>query len=219
MGRAIITRQLAEQQSLLRELDDVTVAVLVAGLGAIALGGALVAARATFVVGLACRRQGRSPSPSRGSGCSPPVTCSGRRSRARSTRASRRRSERPVPRHARVGRRARARILEPLRADSGGPARRRAHRGVPARARRCSLRTRPAHVPRRLGADDAAPGGADPRRARRRPPGPGDGVSYVAITHLGGAGTWIAILLLAQAGPWATPPRSRPAPGCRRRSR
>ena len=35
-----------------------TVAVLVAGLGAIALGGALVAARATFVVGLGVQATG-----------------------------------------------------------------------------------------------------------------------------------------------------------------
>ena len=42
---------------------------------------------------------------------------------------------------------------------------------------------------------------------------------YVAITHLGGAGTWIAILLLAQAARSAIRPRSAPARGCRSRSR
>ena len=52
-GRALITRQLAEQQSILRELaDDVIARVFVAALVAIALGGALASRLgATFPVG------------------------------------------------------------------------------------------------------------------------------------------------------------------------
>ena len=42
---------------------------------------------------------------------------------------------------------------------------------------------------------------------------------YVALTHLAGAGTWVAILLLAHEGAIGDPARSRPAPGCRSRSR
>ena len=59
----------------------------------------------------------------------------------------------------------------------------------------------PLDVPRRLGADDAPARGDDPRRARRRPERRGGRVfAYLALTHLGGAGTWVAVLLLAQAG-------------------
>ena len=43
---------------------------------------------------------------------------------------------------------------------------------------------------------------------------------YLAVTHLGGVGTWVAILLLAHAGAvGATRLRSVPARGCRPRSR
>ena len=149
MGRAIITRQLAEQQSLLRELeDDVTVAVLVAGLGAIALGGALVAARATFVVGLVVQATGTVAVASAGfwvlaagdvfrapftSAFGPSVSVDGLSGLFLGTL-------RLVAAPALV---FSSRYVGRLRRA----ARRRAHRGVPARACRCSLRTRPAHVP------------------------------------------------------------------------
>ena len=42
---------------------------------------------------------------------------------------------------------------------------------------------------------------------------------YVAVTHLAGAGTWIAILLLAREGAIGDPTVSRPARVCRSRSR
>ena len=89
------------------------------------------------------------------------------------------------------------RYLEPTRRGRAIGA---AHGGVPARARRRPLRARPAHVPGLLGADDAGAGGGDPRRARRDAAARRTVFVYVAITHLGGAGTWIAMLLLAQQG-------------------
>ena len=67
-------------------------------------------------------------------------------------------------------------------------------------ADRRALRARPADVPRRLGADDARPGRDHPRRAPRPRPPRRTVFTYVAITHLGGAGTWIAVLLLADEG-------------------
>ena len=42
---------------------------------------------------------------------------------------------------------------------------------------------------------------------------------YVALTHLAGAGTWVAILLLAREGAIGGPSASRPVPGCRSRLR
>ena len=43
--------------------------------------------------------------------------------------------------------------------------------------------------------------------------------TYVAITHLGGVGTWVAVLLLAQRGAFGGASPSRPARRCRSRSR
>ena len=115
----------------------------------------------------------------------------------------RRRADGVLPRHARARRGAGARVLVALPASRPGAAAR--SRALTAAfvlvARGVALRARPADVPRRLGADDAAAGGGDPRRARRTSRSSRRTVfTYVAITHLGGAGTWIAILLLAQAG-------------------
>ena len=62
-----------------------------------------------------------------------------------------------------------------------------------------ALRPRPAHVPRRLGADDARAGGVILVGAQRRPAARRTVFAYVAITHLGGAGVWVALLLLARA--------------------
>ena len=80
----------------------------------------------------------------------------------------------------------------------------RARRPLPALARRRRHGPRPVDLPRLLGADDAGPGGGDPRP-------PQDAAArhvvfvYLAITHLGGAGVWISLLTLAHYGALADP--------------
>ena len=183
-----------------------TAGLLVAGLGAVALGGAARALRAR-----ASRRDrwlqaaGAAASAAAGFWVLATATTIGagftsafdlplRRGRAERLLPRRRsawsRSRRSSSRCATSSRRARGRAV----ALPDG--------GVPARARALVICARdPLTFLARLGADDAAAGRGDPRRARRRRAVARATVfTYVAVTHLGGAGTWIAILLLAQAG-------------------
>ena len=103
------------------------------------------------------------------SGRSRPAPPSVLHSRAASRRLRCRRPDGVLPRHARPRRRAdpglRVALLR-LRAERQGH--RRPYRRVRSHARRGPVRARPDHVPRGLGADDAASGGADPRRPLRR---------------------------------------------------
>ena len=83
-------------------------------------------------------------------------------------RARRRPPHRLVPRRARRGRgRPSLVVRDPLPARRpAGPRDRRADGGCSSLVQALVLvRARPAHVPRRLGGDDARPGGDDPRRA------------------------------------------------------
>ncbi len=98
------------------------------------------------------------------------------------------RVERPVPGDARARRAAGARVLAAL--PGADPARSRdcrGHGGVPARHGRGGLRARPAHLPLRLGADDAAARRRDPRGPRRRRAVAGDRV-HIRRDHAPGRG-------------------------------
>ena len=89
----------------------------------------------------------------------------------------RRRPERALPWHARADRGSSARVLAPVSgAQPTGAGDCCAHRGVLPRARARRLRPGSADLPHGLGADDAAVGHGDPRRAQGRQAVAADGV-------------------------------------------
>ena len=152
--------------------------LLVAALGAVAIGAALVLGRRTFEAGLWTQAAGAAGVGVAGFwalGVRRHTRC-GVHELVRSA-LRRRRSERALPRHARLDRGSGARVLAPVSgADPTGARDRCAHRGVLPRARARRLRPRSADVPHGLGVDDAAVGHGDPRRAARRQAVAADGV-------------------------------------------
>ncbi len=175
--------------------------LLATGIVVVGIGSAL-----SFLSRRSCRASAPRRSASRwarrpASGCSHPGR-SWRLVHERARTAGRHRpAERLLPLRARARRGARARLRLALpRARHAGPRDRRAHRRVPALAGVVLCARDPLTFLALLGADDARARGDHPRRHGRRSL-PGSTVFiYVAITHLGGAGTWIAILLLAARG-------------------
>ena len=163
------------------------------------------ACRRTFAPGSACRPRVRRCRRSPGSGRSLPATTLGAAFTSAFDAALRRR---------RAERRSSSATLG-LDRGAGARLRARATSSRPARGGRSALLDRPRSCSRSrcvLCARDPltflagwelmtlAAGGGDPRRARADDRSRRTVFIYVAVTHLGGAGTWIAILLLAHAG-------------------
>ncbi len=205
-----------------RARDHVTGAILVLGLGTVALGGAL---RGPADV----RGRARSTPGGRSGARRPRRLLGARRGRRprrvvhELVRASprRRRPDRVLPRHARPDRRPGARVLDPVPGAGGeGAGRRRAHRVLRAGARARRLRARPAHLPARLGADHDLVRGGDPDCACGQPRRPPHGL-HLRVDHAPGRGRDLdldpaALRRRARSGARR---RSRAARACSSRSR
>ena len=220
-GKDIVTRRLrsgAVDPARAREL--VTGALLVGGARA-RRGWAAVCRRRARHVPARPRRPGRgrrADRASRGSGARGGGDARrGVHERARAA-AGRRRPDRLLPRHARRGRAPRRSSSRPayLEPTPEGGRLRRAHGAVRARARRRLLRARPAHVPPRLGVDDAAAGRGDPRRARRRRARRGRRCSPTSRSRTSaGRGRGSRSCCWPTAGAFGGPSRSRRVRACR----
>ncbi len=171
---------------------------MVAALGAVAIGAILALGRRTFEAGIWTQAVGAA-----GVGVAGFLALASGDTLGTEFTSSirsafrRRRPERALPRHARPHCGSRACVLAPLSgAHAAGTCDCGAHRGLLPRPCACCLRPRSVDVPHGLGADDAAVGHGDPRRAPGRQAVAATVFDYPARHPSRRVGTWIGVLLL-----------------------